>query len=87
MSRLDADSITWPRGFLSKYEGSLIVISYDVELLGVVCNKVWFLDVVYAEADVYSMGWKNYLSVRATDEARRRHELANAEKKASVLYK
>ena len=86
-SHLDADSITWLRQFLSKHEGGLIMISHDVELLEAVCNKVWFLDAVRGEADVYNMGYKKYLDARATDEARRRRERANAEKKASALQK
>ncbi|TQM32113.1 ABC-F family ATP-binding cassette domain-containing protein [Nocardia bhagyanarayanae] len=84
-NHLDADSITWLRGFLQSHEGGLIVISHDVELLDAVVNKVWFLDAVRGEADVYNMGWKKYLDARATDEQRRRRERANAEKKASAL--
>lgn len=86
-NHLDADSITWLRGFLSKHEGGLVMISHDVELLSDVCNKIWYLDAVRAEADVYNMGFKKYLDARATDEARRRRERANAEKKASALQK
>ncbi|MFC9895760.1 ABC-F family ATP-binding cassette domain-containing protein [Nocardia sp. NPDC127579] len=84
-NHLDADSITWLRGFLQNHDGGLIVISHDVELLGDVVNKVWFLDAVRGEADVYNMGWKKYLDARATDEQRRVRERANAEKKASAL--
>ncbi|TLG15601.1 ABC-F family ATP-binding cassette domain-containing protein [Nocardia cyriacigeorgica] len=84
-NHLDADSITWLRGFLQNHEGGLIVISHDVELLAAVVNKVWFLDAVRGEADVYNMGWHKYLDARATDEQRRRRERANAEKKASAL--
>lgn len=84
-NHLDADSIVWLRSFLAKHEGGLIMISHDVELLEDVCNKVWFLDAVRAEADVYNMGYKKYLDARATDEARRRRERANAEKKAAAL--
>lgn len=86
-NHLDADSIAWLRGFLAKHEGGLIMISHDVELLEAVVNKVWFLDAVRGEADVYNMGFKKYLDARATDEARRRRERANAEKKASALKK
>ena len=86
-NHLDADSITWLRHFLSKHEGGLLMISHDVELLEAVCNKVWFLDATRAEADVYNMGYKKYLDARAADEARRRRERANAEKKASALQK
>ncbi len=84
-NHLDADSITWLRQFLEKHEGGLIIISHDVELLEAVVNKVWFLDAVRGEIDAYNMGWQKYLDARATDEARRRREKANAEKKASAL--
>ncbi|MET9490424.1 MULTISPECIES: ABC-F family ATP-binding cassette domain-containing protein [unclassified Nocardia] len=84
-NHLDADSITWLRGFLQGHDGGLIVISHDVDLLADVVNKVWFLDAVRAEADMYNMSWKKYLDARATDEQRRRRERANAEKKASAL--
>ena len=84
-NHLDADSITWLRGFLQNHDGGLIVISHDVDLLADVVNKVWFLDAVRGEADIYNMGWKKYLDARATDEQRRIRERANAEKKASAL--
>ena len=84
-NHLDADSIAWLRGFLQNHDGGLIVISHDVDLLADVVNKVWFLDAVRGEADIYNMGWKKYLDARATDEQRRRRERANAEKKARAL--
>ncbi|MDI9918860.1 ABC-F family ATP-binding cassette domain-containing protein, partial [Rhodococcus sp. IEGM 1379] len=84
-NHLDADSITWLRGFLQNHEGGLVVISHDVDLLNDVVNRVWFLDAVRSEADIYNMNWKKYLDARATDEQRRRRERANAEKKAGVL--
>ncbi|MCV7344142.1 ABC-F family ATP-binding cassette domain-containing protein [Mycolicibacterium rhodesiae] len=84
-NHLDADSIGWLRGFLQNHTGGLVVISHDVDLLADVVNRVWFLDAVRGEADVYNMGWQKYLDARATDEQRRRRERANAEKKAGAL--
>ena len=84
-NHLDADSIGWLRDFLKNYSGGLVIISHDVGLLADVVNRVWFLDAVRGEADVYNMGWQKYLDARATDEQRRRRERANAEKKASAL--
>ncbi|GHF37870.1 ATPase subunit of ABC transporter with duplicated ATPase domains [Amycolatopsis bartoniae] len=84
-NHLDADSINWLRGFLKSHDGGLVVISHDVELLGEVVNKVWFLDATRGELDHYNMDWKRYLEARATDEKRRRRERANAEKKAAAL--
>jgi ATPase subunit of ABC transporter with duplicated ATPase domains len=84
-NHLDADSIGWLRNFLQNHTGGLVVISHNVDLLADVVNRVWFLDAVRGEADVYNMGWQKYLDARATDEQRRRRERANAERKASAL--
>jgi ATPase subunit of ABC transporter with duplicated ATPase domains len=84
-NHLDADSVGWLRDFLRSHTGGLVVISHNVELLADVVNRVWFLDAVRGEADVYNMTWQKYLDARATDEQRRRRERANAEKKASAL--
>ena len=84
-NHLDADSIGWLRDFLKAHTGGLVIISHNVELLAEVVNRVWFLDAVRGEADVYNMGWQKYLDARATDEQRRRRERANAERKAAAL--
>ncbi|WP_044511428.1 ABC-F family ATP-binding cassette domain-containing protein [Mycobacterium simiae] len=84
-NHLDADSIGWLRDFLRSHTGGLVVISHNVELLADVVNRVWFLDAVRGEADVYNMTWQKYLDARATDEQRRRRERANAERKAAAL--
>jgi ATPase subunit of ABC transporter with duplicated ATPase domains len=84
-NHLDADSLGWLRDFLRNHAGGLVVISHNVELLADVVNRVWFLDAVRGEVDVYNMGWQKYLDARATDEQRRRRERANAERKATAL--
>ncbi|MGV0836929.1 ABC-F family ATP-binding cassette domain-containing protein [Mycolicibacterium thermoresistibile] len=84
-NHLDADSIGWLRGFLQNHTGGLVIISHNVDLLADVVNRVWFLDAVRGEVDIYNMGWQKYLDARATDEQRRRRERANAERKASAL--
>lgn len=84
-NHLDADSLSWLRDFLKAHTGGLVLISHNVELLADVVNRVWFLDAVRGEADVYNMGWQRYLDARATDEQRRRRERANAERKSDAL--
>jgi ATPase subunit of ABC transporter with duplicated ATPase domains len=84
-NHLDADSLGWLREFLRGHTGGLVVISHNVDLLADVVNRVWFLDAVRGEVDVYNMGWQKYLDARATDEQRRRRERANAERKATAL--
>ncbi|OBI46746.1 ABC transporter [Mycobacterium kyorinense] len=84
-NHLDADSLGWLRDFLRTHTGGLVVISHNVDLLADVVNRVWFLDAVRGEVDVYNMGWQKYLDARATDEQRRRRERVNAERKATAL--
>jgi ATPase subunit of ABC transporter with duplicated ATPase domains len=84
-NHLDADSLGWLRDFLRNHTGGLVVISHNVDLLADVVNRVWFLDAVRGEVDIYNMGWQKYLDARATDEQRRRRERANAERKATAL--
>ena len=84
-NHLDADSLGWLREFLRAHTGGLVVISHNVDLLADVVNRVWFLDAVRGEVDVYNMGWQKYLDARATDEQRRRRERTNAERKATAL--
>ncbi|KRF29957.1 ABC-F family ATP-binding cassette domain-containing protein [Phycicoccus sp. Soil802] len=84
-NHLDADSIGWLRDYLKGYQGGLVVISHDVELLDSVVNRVFHLDANRAELDLYNVGWKPYLQQRETDERARKREYANATKKAAAL--
>ncbi|GAA2116583.1 ABC-F family ATP-binding cassette domain-containing protein [Kocuria atrinae] len=84
-NHLDHDSIVWLRDFLKNYQGGVLMISHDVELMNMVVNKVLYLDANRCVIDVYNMSWKNYLQQREQDEARRKRERQNAEKKAGAL--
>lgn len=84
-NHLDADSVIWLREFLKNYQGGLIVISHDVELVEETVNRVFYLDANRTVIDVYNMGWRNYQKQREADEERRKRERANAEKKATTL--
>jgi ATPase subunit of ABC transporter with duplicated ATPase domains len=84
-NHLDADSIIWLRDWMKAYKGGFIVISHDNALLAETVNRVLHLDANRAVIDVYNMGWRNYLTQRETDEARRKRELMNAQNKAKTL--
>jgi ATPase subunit of ABC transporter with duplicated ATPase domains len=84
-NHLDADSIGWLRDYLKGYQGGLVVISHDVDLLNDVVNRVFHLDANRGELDLYNVGWKPYLQQRETDERARKREYANATKKAAAL--
>ena len=84
-NHLDADSVIWLREFLKNFQGGLIVITHDVDLVEETVNKVFYLDANRQTIDQYNMGWKNYHKQRAADEDRRKKERQNAEKKAGVL--
>ena len=84
-NHLDADSIVWLRDYLKAFQGGLIVISHDIELVEETVNRVFYLDANRTVIDIYNMTWKNYQRQRAADEERRKKERVNVEKKASVL--
>ena len=84
-NHLDADSIGWLRDYLRGYQGGLVVISHDVQLLDAVVTRVFHLDANRGELDLYNVGWKPYLQQRETDERARKREYANATKKAAAL--
>ena len=84
-NHLDADSVVWLRDFLRAYQGGLIVISHDVDLVETTVNRVFYLDANRQQIDVYNMGWRAYQKQREADEERRKRERANAEKKAASL--
>ncbi|WP_349827893.1 ABC-F family ATP-binding cassette domain-containing protein [Brevibacterium litoralis] len=84
-NHLDAESIMWLRDYLKVYDGGLIIISHDLDLIDEVVNKVFFLDAMRQTIDIYAMGYRHYLKQREDDERRRRRERANVEKKATAL--
>ena len=84
-NHLDADSVVWLRDFLKSYSGGVMMISHDTSLIEDVVTKVFHLDANRAVLDVYSMGWKLYLTQREADEKRRKRERAAAERKAAAL--
>ena len=84
-NHLDADSIIWLREFLKSYQGGLIVISHDIDIVEETVNRVFYLDANRGVIDIYNMGWRAYLKQREADEERRKRDRAIAEKKASVL--
>lgn len=84
-NHLDADSVVWLRDFLKSYQGGLIVISHDVELVEETVNRVFYLDANRQCIDIYNMGWRHYQKQREVDEERRKRERSIAEKKASTL--
>lgn len=84
-NHLDADSVVWLREFLKTYQGGLIVISHDVDLVEETVNRVFYLDANRSVIDVYNLGWRAYQKQREADEERRKRDRANAEKKATSL--
>src|SRR5699024_11783285 len=43
-NHLDAESVLWLRDYLKTYDGGLVIISHDLDLIDEVVNKVFFLD-------------------------------------------
>lgn len=80
-NHLDADSIIWLRDYLKTYEGGLMIISHDLDLIDEVVNTVFFLDATRQVIDIYSMGYRAYLKQREVDERRRRESALRQRRK------
>ncbi len=85
-NHLDADSIDWLRDFLKGTKGGWVVISHDVSLLDSTVNRVFHLDAMRTQLDIYNFGWRAYTQQRVADDRRRSRERQNAEKKAGALH-
>jgi ATPase subunit of ABC transporter with duplicated ATPase domains len=70
-NHLDLDSIHWLQQFLSRYEGSLIVISHDRHFLNGICTHI--ADIDYETIITYTGGYDDMvlakMQVRSTIEA------------------
>lgn len=86
-NHLDADSVMWLRDYIKAFDGAVIVISHDTDLLATTINKVLYLDANRATLDVYNMGWRAYLKEREVTEKRRKREAAVATSQADALTK
>src|SRR5690625_7736354 len=60
-NHLDADSIIWLRDYLQTYEGGLMIISHDLDLIVVFVNTVFFLYASRQVIDISSMCYREYL--------------------------
>lgn len=61
-NHLDLESVTWLEGFLSNYEGSLIIVSHDRAFINGVVNRV--CDLSPRELRCYKGNYKQYLVAR-----------------------
>ena len=82
-NHLDLDSIHWLQQFLSRYEGTLIVISHDRHFLNGICTHI--ADIDYETIITYTGGYDDMVvaktQIRATIEA----DNAQREKKIAQL--
>ena len=79
-NHLDVDAKTWLLGFLRQYQGALLVISHDLELLDESITRVLHLDRptegAVGELIEYRGTYSQYVRARAEDEARRAKKAA-----------
>src|SRR5437762_9471095 len=82
-NHLDLDSIRWLQQFLSRYDGTLIVISHDRHFLNGICTHI--ADIDYETIIAYTGGYDDMVvaktQIRATIEA----DNAQREKKIAQL--
>jgi len=79
-NNLDIDSIRWLEGFLTEYEGTLVVISHDRRFLNAICTHI--ADIDYETIITYTGNYDDM--VRAKAGVRSRIEAENSEKQKKI---
>ena len=82
-NHLDLDSIHWLCDFLTRYEGTLIVISHDRHFLNAVCTHT--ADIDYETIIAYTGGYDDMVLAKTQIRARVETENAQREKKIAQL--
>ena len=80
---LDLESIHWLKDFLTRFDGSLIVISHDRHFLNAVCTQI--ADIDYQTIITYPGGYDDMVLQKMQIRARIEAENAQREKKISQL--
>src|SRR5580698_671533 len=79
-NHLDLESIHWLRNFLSRYQGSLIVISHDRHFLNSICTHI--ADIDYQTIITYTGGYDDM--VLAKTQVRSRIEADNSQREKKI---
>src|SRR6202166_4753077 len=80
---LDLDSIRWLQDFLSRFEGTMIVISHDRHFLNSVCTHI--ADIDYETIITYSGGYDEMVLAKTQIRSRLESQNAQREKKIAQL--
>jgi ATPase subunit of ABC transporter with duplicated ATPase domains len=82
-NHLDLDSIHWLRGFLVRYDGTLIVISHDRHFLNEICTHI--ADIDYQTIITYTGGYDDMVMAKTQIRSRIEADYAQREKKIDQL--
>jgi len=82
-NHLDLESIHWLQDFLSRYQGTLIVISHDRHFLNSVCTHT--ADIDYETIITYTGGYDDMVLAKTQVRSRLESENAQREKKIAQL--
>ncbi len=82
-NHLDLDSIHWLQNFLSRYNGTMIVISHDRHFLNSVCTHI--ADIDYQTIITYTGGYDEMVVFKTQVRSRIESENAQREKKIAQL--
>lgn len=61
---LDENGKKWVINFIDQFEGTLILISHDLELLGGVLDKIFYINPQTKSIDIYGGNYKSFLKLK-----------------------
>lgn len=86
-NHLDSDSVQWLLNFLKNYEGGVLIITHNTDLLKAIANKIFYFDILTKTIDQYNLSYEKYLKQREKDAERKRTMRKIAMEEATRLLK
>ncbi len=83
---LDIPSAQWLMGFLVTYPSSVLVVSHDLRLMNKGIQKIWYLNDIKHEVEVYKGNYDAFLKQIALKDELLHKELKAQERKAKRIY-
>lgn len=84
---MDVKGTKWVMNFLSNYEGTVICISHDLELMNNAIDKILYVNKPVKKIEEYKGNYKSFLKQKAEADKQAKKKLVEAKKSLSVMKK
>ncbi|MFA4827361.1 MAG: ABC-F family ATP-binding cassette domain-containing protein [Candidatus Shapirobacteria bacterium] len=84
---LDEEGKKWVTNFMCHFEGTLLLISHDLELLGEKLDKIFYINPQTKNIDIYGGNYQNFLKLKTEKEALLKRKIETEQKHLKQMKK